>query len=146
VYNNAGATFNLRNSLLAGNNLSDTTQWNDCDGSTIHAYGTDFVGLEGVDETPACAVDGPLGVNLYKLNSLNFLSGLQDNGGPTWTIALLRGSSAISSGSYTVDCIDQNAAPLATDQRGVKRVLGAACDIGAFEFMPPSAFLPFVRR
>jgi len=146
VYNNVGATFNLLNSLLVGNNLSDTPQWSDCAGSTIHAYGTDFIGLEGVDETPACPLDQPLWGNLYKLNSLAFLSGLQDNGGPTRTIALLRGSSAISSGSYTVDCVDENAVPLATDQRGVKRVLGAACDIGAFEFMPPSAFLPFVGR
>src|SRR6185295_15730292 len=48
-----------------------------------------------------------------------------DNGGPTETIALLTGSPAIdASGGRT--CV-------ATDQRGVARPQGNACDIGAFE-------------
>ena len=49
--------------------------------------------------------------------------GLQDNGGPTNTIALRNGSIAINAGSTT----------LATDQRGVARPQGSAPDIGAFE-------------
>jgi predicted outer membrane repeat protein len=50
---------------------------------------------------------------------------LQDNGGPTWTHALLIGSPAIDAGD------DDNARPY--DQRGVVRPQGAASDIGAFE-------------
>jgi CSLREA domain-containing protein len=55
------------------------------------------------------------------------LGPLQDNGGPTWTHALLPGSPAIDAG--------ENAACLALDQRGVQRPQpeGGTCDIGAFE-------------
>jgi CSLREA domain-containing protein len=143
VFNTIAGTFNLRNSLVAGNNLGDTPVWDDCDG-TLHAYGTDIVGLQG--EPAACTIDQPSGGNLYKLNSLGLLSGLQDNGGPTRTIALLAGSSAIMDGGNPVTCTDQNALPLATDQRGAVRVLGGNCDIGAFEFLPPVLFLPVLRR
>ena len=51
---------------------------------------------------------------------------LADNGGPTLTHALLAGSVAIDAGNTAV-------CP-ATDQRGVVR--DAACDVGAFEFVP----------
>jgi hypothetical protein len=54
------------------------------------------------------------------------LGPLADNGGPTRTLALLRGSPAIDAG-------DDAACP-PTDQRGVTRPFGAHCDIGAFEF------------
>ncbi len=61
------------------------------------------------------------------LNSTNPKLGLlANNGGPTQTQALLTGSPAIDAGS--ADC-----PPPATDQRGVARPQGAACDIGAFE-------------
>ncbi|BCM88799.1 hypothetical protein IAD21_00641 [Abditibacteriota bacterium] len=51
-------------------------------------------------------------------------AGLQDNGGPTPTIALVPTSPAINMG----------ATALTTDQRGVLRPIGSASDIGAFEF------------
>src|SRR5579859_1726464 len=143
VFNTLAGTFNLRNSLVAGNNLGDAPVWDECDG-TLDAYGTDIIGLQG--ESAGCTPAQPSGGNLYTLNSLGLLSGLQDNGGPTWTIALLRGSSAIMDGGNPVTCIDQNALPLATDQRGAVRVLGGNCDIGAFEFLPPAVFLPVLRR
>ena len=50
---------------------------------------------------------------------------LADNGGPTRTHALLLGSPAIDAAS-TPDCPT-------TDQRGVPRPQGAACDIGSYE-------------
>jgi hypothetical protein len=55
------------------------------------------------------------------------LQALANNGGPTRTMALITGSSAIDAGN--------NAAGLATDQRGTgfTRVAGTAADIGAFE-------------
>jgi hypothetical protein len=56
------------------------------------------------------------------------LGPLADNGGPTPTMALLPGSPAIDAG-------DTAAGP-STDQRGVGRPVGAASDIGAFEFSP----------
>jgi hypothetical protein len=60
------------------------------------------------------------------------LGPLQDNGGPTQTRALLDGSPAIDGGN-SLGCTDQNLAVLETDQRGVHRPIGAACDIGAYE-------------
>jgi hypothetical protein len=57
------------------------------------------------------------------------LGPLQDNGGPTLTQALLPGSPAIDAGSPACP-------PPDTDQRGVPRPQGAACDIGAYEFVP----------
>lgn len=53
------------------------------------------------------------------------LGALGDNGGETRTHALLLGSPAIDAA--------EPAACLATDQRGVTRPQGAACDAGAFE-------------
>ena len=50
-------------------------------------------------------------------------AGLKDNGGPTYTIALLPGGTAI----------DASRTALATDQRGVARPQGNVPDIGAFE-------------
>lgn len=57
------------------------------------------------------------------------LGALSDNGGPTKTHALLAGSSSID--AATGPCPP-------TDQRGVTRPQGAACDIGAFEYAPPT--------
>ena len=61
------------------------------------------------------------------------LGPLQNNGGPTWTHALLTGSLAIDAGNVVSGCTDNVGAILATDQRGVQRPFGPACDIGAVE-------------
>ena len=69
---------------------------------------------------------GATGLTGHDLVGLNpDLGPLQDNGGPTPTLALLAGSPAIDAGSTT--------SSLATDQRGLARVIGGASDIGAFE-------------
>jgi hypothetical protein len=55
---------------------------------------------------------------------------LQDNGGPTQTHAVL-------GNDFTIDRIPQGTngcgTTIATDQRGVSRPQGDACDVGAFE-------------
>jgi len=56
------------------------------------------------------------------------MGALQDNGGPTWT--MLPGAAAIDAGT--------NDGCPATDQRGVTRPQGAACDIGAVEIADTS--------
>jgi hypothetical protein len=53
------------------------------------------------------------------------LGPLQDNGGPTRTLALLPGSPAINRGN--------NAGVFDFDQRGFDRIVGKSADIGAFE-------------
>jgi len=58
------------------------------------------------------------------------LGPLADNGGPTQTMALQPGSSAIDAG----DAATCAAAPVSNkDQRGTTRPQGASCDIGAYE-------------
>jgi Right handed beta helix region len=69
-------------------------------------------------------------------------AGLQDNGGPTQTIALEPGSPAI-------DAIPVGAngcgTTITTDQRGISRPQGSGCDIGAFELRPPPADLAITK-
>jgi hypothetical protein len=61
------------------------------------------------------------------------LGQLADNGGPTETLALGVGSAAI-------DIVPATGAGCpATDQRGLPRPSGPACDAGAYEVTPPAA-------
>ena len=72
--------------------------------------------------------------DLHNTNPL--LGPLQNNGGPTLTMALLTGSPAIDKGA--------NPLALAFDQRGkgFPRVIGAAADIGAFEVQAGPLSIP----
>jgi predicted outer membrane repeat protein len=87
------------------------------------------------DSIPVCAGSGArvlAGWNFLADNSCGapydhrdpLLGPLADNGGPTLTRALLVGSPAI----------DQASSCPATDQRGVSRPVGVACDVGAYEY------------
>lgn len=64
------------------------------------------------------------------------LGPLQNNGGPTDTMALLPGSPAIDSGN-PAGCADGQGHRLNTDQRGKPRPdkedTGRRCDVGAYE-------------
>src|SRR5690606_33693753 len=62
------------------------------------------------------------------------LGDLADNGGPTWTHALLPTSPAINAGNNAA-AVDGQGQPLTTDQRGngFPRILHDIVDIGAFE-------------
>src|SRR5215472_14648390 len=64
-------------------------------------------------------------------NNFAGLGPLANNGGPTLTFALLPTSPAID--KIPAPCTDTNGNTIATDQRGVSRPQGPACDIGAFE-------------
>ncbi len=106
---------------------------------------------------PDCSADfTSLGYNLIgDVNGCNGFTGtgdqtgvdpqlgpLQDNGGPTFTQALLVGSPAIDTADPN-GCLDQAGAVLNRDQRGETRPVNATglataiCDIGAFEFQIP---------
>jgi len=73
-------------------------------------------------------------------------AGLQDNGGPTLTVAVLAGSPAIDQGSPATDPVTGQ--PVTTDQRGFPRPVadlsapgpypGDRSDIGAFEHLSAS--------
>ena len=114
--------FRLRNSLIAGN--------------TAGTIGPDCSTLDGISEgynliqnTSNCSFTSGPGDQVF-VNA--YLGPLQDNGGPTWTHALLPMSSAIDGGD-PAGCSDHNGNLLTADQRGLARQSG--CDIGAFEFI-----------
>ena len=75
-------------------------------------------------------------VSIYPV-PFSLLGPLQNNGGPTQTMALLPGSPAIDAGANTL-AVDAQGNPLTTDQRGLARVSGADVDIGAFEIQAPA--------
>ena len=141
VYNIPGATFNLRNTLVAGNNVANAPVYDDCTG-TLNSFGRNLFW-----EVIGCTVNTVTG-SWTTLNSLHTLGPLQNNGGPTWTHALLPGSNAIDGGDPVQGCVDSNSILLATDQRGAARVVGLGCDIGAFEYgaKVPRLYLPLILR
>jgi hypothetical protein len=131
VYNaTVGAHVNLRNSLLAGNIVANAPIADDCTGA-FTVYGRNLFG-----DVTGCTISKATGGNWALYGSLNTLGPLQNNGGPTSTVALLAGSNAIDGGDPAAGCIDYNGAVIPTDQRGMPRVVGVRCDIGAYEFAP----------
>ncbi|MEO8672778.1 MAG: choice-of-anchor Q domain-containing protein [Tahibacter sp.] len=125
VFANAGNRFALVNSILARNSAGFDTN-NDCVGA-FEAYGRNVVG----DPTsPVCSTtNAPLSVI-----TPNTIGGLQNNGGPTQTHALLPGSQAINDALASLGCVDENGQATGRDQRGYPRVAGPRCDLGAVEY------------
>jgi len=112
---NSGGTVNIKNTILAGN-----TPNNCVGGMTSQGYnlesGTDC-GFAGTGDLQGAAAN---------------LGPLTDNGGPTWTHALLSGSPAIGHIPYETNGCGTT---YTTDQRGYSRPCPAegSCDIGAYE-------------
>lgn len=119
IYN--AATLHSRNTIIAGNEVESTPGAPDLYGS-LTSSGYNLIGNtsggSGFASTDLLNVDPLLGP-------------LQDNGGPTWTRALLPDSPAIDAGDNT------DAPPF--DQRGLARIFDgngdgtATIDIGAYE-------------
>ena len=138
VYADAGSRFVVVNTLIAGNTNHGSFP-RDCDG-TLEAYGWNLFG--GISN---CTFTGN-GDAARGFISLSTIGALQDNGGPTWTHALLPGSEAIDT-TTVQGCVDETGALLPTDQRGAVRPVGARCDVGAFEYRPTIyLYLPLVLR
>jgi hypothetical protein len=110
----------LLGTIVAANSAAASR---DCDGTILSA------GYNLIQNTIGCVVAGDPTGNILGVNAR--LLPLGDNGGPTWTMGLKRGSPAVDAGSAA-------ACPV-TDQRGVARPQDgdgdgvAVCDIGAFE-------------
>ncbi|MEO8609209.1 MAG: choice-of-anchor Q domain-containing protein [Chloroflexota bacterium] len=113
LYNGASKTFNAKNLIVA-----QPAGSTNCDG----VFTTD--GPNFVDDA---SCNSFLQRTAPQLN----LGTLANNGGPTQTIALGTGSVAIDS----TDCntFGSGGTALPTDQRGVTRPQGSACDAGAYE-------------
>jgi len=99
------------------------------DGGLFQSYGYNLCSDDGA---------GLLTDPTDRINTDPMLGPLADNGGPTFTHALLAGSPAIDAGSATDSTGNPDSAgnPVTTDQRGVARPQGSANDIGAFELVP----------
>jgi hypothetical protein len=125
---NSGGFFHIKNTILAGNtNQTDLVNSNS---ATFDSGGFNLIG----------STNGPItaGPNdqFDIAGSALLLAPLQNNGGPTFTHALLCGSPAINAG-------DNSGAP-PTDQRGFPRIVGGIIDIGSFEYSnsPPAISCP----
>jgi CSLREA domain-containing protein len=131
IYTNNDGTLELANTLIASNSAPSSP---DCRG-LLMSLGYNLVGNNSGCDFPAASGD-LIGTAASPINPL--LGPLQDNGGATFTQALLPGSPAIDAGNPAAPGSSDTACP-ATDQRGVARPQGAACDIGAFEVdgLPP---------
>jgi predicted outer membrane repeat protein len=121
----SGTSATLKNTIVA-TNTSPTGP--DISGAVTTANNNlvgDGTGSTGVVN----GVNGNLvGTTGSPINPL--LGTLQNNGGPTFTRALLTGSPAIDAGT--------NTGVPTTDQRGFNRTVNNTTDMGAYEFQPPA--------
>jgi hypothetical protein len=135
IYNFTTGTLTLSGTTIAGNsanygggirnlgalNISNTIIANSTSGGDYAGFGSISTNSNNLVE------DGTLPGTSEITGDPN-LGPLQNNGGPTFTMALLSGSAAIGAGNATIS----NAAPtLGLDQRGINRTTS---DIGAYSF------------
>lgn len=113
-----------RNTIIAGNidNSNPGNVLPDCMGVMI-SEGYNLI------QNVTCTITGDSTGNITSRGAV--LGPLQDNGGPTFTHALLTNSPAIDAGN-PAGCTDQNGTLLDTDQRGYVR--NGVCDMGAYEY------------
>jgi len=118
IYASNGTTATLQNSIV------DNNAGINCTGTiTSHGY--------NLSSDDTCKLNGRGDLN----NHDPLLGPLQNNGGPTQTMALLPGSPAIDGGNPS-GCTDGQGHLLKTDQRGMPRPDPedrGGCDIGAYE-------------
>jgi len=136
----AGGSF--KGSLIAGNYNFNEPGHTDC-GSAIVSLGSNILGeMSGCSGITDGVNGDKVGVDwatLVENGGAPYgrpIITLADNGGPTPTAALLPDSPAIDTIS-PASCTDEHGNLITTDQRGVARPQGVACDTGAFEFGQP---------
>jgi hypothetical protein len=143
----ATGTVNLRNTIVAGNfrGGSPSTTRDDVNGIVAGSFNLigDGTGMTGITNGASGNQVGLAGTPIDPL-----LDSLQDNGGPTFTHALLYNSPAVDKGDdcvFTNTCAPTLGGALTTDQRGSPRqvdgdlVAGAVVDIGAYERQDPES-------
>jgi uncharacterized repeat protein (TIGR01451 family) len=125
IVNEEGATIGELASCIVAENVGGGFRTDILNEGTIGSASNNVIG----DGSGSGLIDGvngnQVGTSAAPLDPL--VGPLTNNGGPTFTHALLPGSPAINAGS--------NPAALANDQRGpgFSRVSGAQADVGAFE-------------
>jgi hypothetical protein len=127
VYQSSAGPIYALNTLIA-QNVDTGGQAPDC--NSINSLGYNLI-----QTTTGCTINGILTGVISNTDPM--IGPLQDNGGSTWTHALIKGSPAIDAGD-PVNCP-------ATDQRDAVRPIGPRCDISAFE-APLWVYLPLVLK
>jgi CSLREA domain-containing protein len=122
----ASDTTYLKNSIVAGNTATDS-DGGDMSG-LITSQGYNLLGT-----STGSLVTGNTTGNISGVDP--GVGPLQNNGGPTATRALSPHSVAFNRGNPD-GCTNHLGTPLATDQRGYRRISQGRCDIGAFELHP----------
>jgi hypothetical protein len=125
IYNHS--TLSMQNTILAGNSATSSTDLN----GFLTSLGHNLIGIG--DGGSGNAATDLVGTAASPIDPL--LGPLQDNGGPTPTMALLPSSPAIGAGALT---------DMEWDQRGpgYPRVVNGATDIGAYEVQDSAANAP----
>lgn len=125
IVKDLGGTISMQNSIVAGNTNGDCTGVDPADSLGYNIFG----------HSTGCPVGNP---NDSTVNSadvfVTLLGSLTNNGGGTWTHALLPSSLAIEHGN-PAGCTNFNGTILTLDQRGNPRPapVGTICDTGAYE-------------
>ena len=129
IRNTSDSTVRAKNTIIA---LNTSPTGPDVDGA-LASQGFNLIGNNsGATIAPAIASD-QIGTAGSPIDPL--LSPLQDNGGSTFTHALLFGSSAIDKGNASGSFTDQRDFPRPVDQSNIADVNGGdSSDIGAIEF------------
>jgi hypothetical protein len=130
---NSGAIANFHGTLMVKNTILAN---NGIGGNCLLSNGAATSGGHNLSDDMSCSFfTGTGDVN----NTAAGLdpAGLKNNGGPTQTIALQSTSPAVDAIAVNA-CTDVSGIPVITDQRGVFRPQGTACDIGAYELTPLS--------
>lgn len=152
---NGGALYNYGSAIITNTTFAENTS--EFGGAAVHNYSAGTMTITNSiianstvgDPGSECVnEDGSLGTSEYYLiedgscdadiTGDPSLGPLADNGGPTQTHALLVGSIAIDTGLLF--------ACQPTDQRGVERPQGDACDLGSYEKAGNLIYLPYIVK
>ena len=121
VSNFFGGNLTVQNSLISGQS----------GGPNCYGLASGSDGGYNLDDGTSCGFSAA-NHSLSSTDPLLDPVGLNENGGPTETIALMSGSPAIDAiPPATSGC----GTTISTDQRGISRPQGSGCDLGAFEFV-----------
>ena len=143
LFRNLGIV-NFKNSIIALN-TSDSGFAPDIRGALgLNSLGYNFIGIKDGGAIYTDGIGDQTGSEATPLNPQ--LGALQNNGGPTFTRALLGGSTAIDAGNPAVPGSGGDSCE-AADQRAILRPNGdansnARCDIGAYETQTGGGCLP----
>jgi len=124
--NTGGGIFNTGTVTLTNSIVADSPVGGDCVIGSGTLTGTHTL-IEDTDASACGLLDGDNG-NIVGHDPR--MGGLQDNGGPTLTHALLAGSPVID---HVSAAVNEYGSLVDTDQRGISRPQGATCDVGAYE-------------